>query len=287
MANLYVIGDSFSAVEHVLLHTKTTLPYPDYDFGVNIHWPKQLADKLNINLINLSQAGVSQDFQWAQIYKHQEHITSDDYVIIVLTESSRFWYLYNRPNLGRPDLILQDPSPAVQHLGKMAEQFDRYLNRDALSVLNLENRLGALSYMAHTRGWRKPLVVYAMNQMLDSHTRFNNLEFANGTLTDISIREAGINVSEDHYNDKILKGIDPRYNHLTMSNHKILVNKLYDYFINKISVDLTTEFLDTVLTEKSLANPNFLHELSPGAMHWRNTVGNKWKLWKNFGKEIV
>jgi hypothetical protein len=285
MTKLYVIGDSFSAIEYKLLHSETTLPYPNYDYGASVHWPKQLADKLNCNIVNFSEAGVSQDYEWDKIYQARDLITPDDYLIVVITEPYRFWYLEDQPQASRPDLLVQDS--ILKRISEIADQFDRYINRDALAVLNLENRLGALSYMAHTRGWKTPLIVYAMSQIADVDRKFNNLEFAKGTLTEIAINEAGIGVSEEHYNNKIMKGIDPRYNHLTMSNHRILVDKLYNYFINNTPVDLTTGFLDTILTEQSLADPNFQHELSPGAMHWRKSIGKEWRLWRTFGKPLI
>ena len=285
MKTLYIVGDSFSAIEYKLLHSETTLPYPNYDYGASVHWPKQLADKLNCNIVNFSEAGVSQDYEWDKIYRARDLITPDDYLIVVITEPYRFWYLEDKPQVSRPDLLVQDPN--LKRIGEIADQFDRYINRDTLAVLNLENRLGALSYMAHTQGWKTPLIVYAMSQIADMDRKFNNLEFAKGTLTEIATNEAGKVFSEEYYNNKIIKGIDPRYNHLTMSNHRILVDKLYNYFINNKPVDLTTDFLDTILTEQSLADPNFQHELSPGAIHWRKSLGKEWRLWKTFRKPLI
>ena len=285
MTTLYIIGDSFSAIEYKLGNTEITLPYPDYDYGASVHWPKQLADKLNCNIVNLSACGASQDYEWHRLYQSQNLITPEDYLIVVLTEPFRWWYLEDQPQSSRPDLLIQDTH--LKHIAGMAEQFDRYINRETLAALNLENRLGALSYMAHTRGWRKPLIVYAMEPTVSGYRHFDNLDFANGTLAKISINEVGIGVAHEYYNSKIIKGIDPRYNHLTMSNHKILVDKLYNYFINNTAVDLTTEFLDTILSEQSLSDPDFQHELSAGAMHWRKTVGQKWRLWRNFGTQIT
>jgi hypothetical protein len=285
MTKLYVIGDSFSAIEVRPHSSKAAKPYPEYDYGTSIYWPKQLADKLGADLINLSKIGCSQDFEWHNIYEHRDQITPDDYVVIVLTEINRFWYLDNSPEFSRPDLLLQYPD--LQGVGDTAMQFSRYIQRDSLTVLNLENRLGALSYIAHTQCWRNPLVLYAMSQISDVERYFNNLDFSKGTLTDLAINEVGIGVNQEYYNNKIIKGIDPRYNHLTMSNHKILVDKLYNYFTENTPVDLTTNFLNSVLTETSLTDPNFHHELSPGAMYWRSTIGKEWQLWKNFGINIL
>jgi hypothetical protein len=193
--------------------------------------------------------------------------------------------LYNYPGLGRADLIAQNTKQYGQ--SKIAEQFERYIQRDLLAVLNLENRLGALSYTAHTNGWRKPLVIYAMSQISDVVRKFNNLEFSKGTLTDISVNEICIGVTEEYYNNSIIRGIDPRYNHLTMSNHKILVDKIFDYFSLQTPVDLTSDFLDTVLTEESLKDPSFQHELSPGAMFWRQSLLKDWRIWKQLGVSLV
>jgi len=280
MTKLYVIGDSFSAIEMWPKSAKSVSPYPNYDFGTSVYWPKQLADKLGAELVNLSAIGCSQDFQWSQIYDHQDQITPDDYVIVVLTEARRFWYFHDCPGVSRADLIAQSPSQAGD--AEIAEQFERYIQRDLLAVLNLENRLGALSYMAHTRGWRKPLIVYAMSQISDIFRKFNNLEFSKGTLTDISVNEVSI-ATEEYYNNSIIRGIDPRYNHLTLSNHNILVNKIFDYFTKQITVDLTTDFLNTVLSEESLSDPDFQHEVSPGAMFWRQSLLKDWRIWKKFG----
>jgi hypothetical protein len=284
MTKLYVIGDSFSAEESWPTGVKTIHPYPDYDFGASVYWPKKLADRLEADLVNLSIIGCGQDYQWAEIYKHQDEITPDDYVIVVLTEARRFWYFYEYPGLGRADLIAQ--SPKQRGAAEVAADFERYIQRDMLAVLNLENRLGALSYMAYLRGWRKPLIVYAMSQIADIVRQFKHLEFSKGTLTDISVNEVQIGATEEYYNNKIIRGIDPRYNHLTMSNHRILTDKIFNHFTKQMPLDLTTDFLENVVTEESLKDPDFQDEVSPGAMFWRQSLLKDWRIWRNLGVSL-
>ena len=274
MSKLYVIGDSYGAREIGYTNIDTAGPTPDYQFGEDVYWPKQLADQLGVDkLVNGSSIGTSQDFAWSFLHRWLDEITPDDYLIVILTEASRFWFLQQWPQSSRYDIAQQ-----FTHLHGRAEVeainlFTRHIQRPVIDLMKVENRLAWLAYQTYKNNWRKPIVVYAMEQGLDFVRPYPDLKFSKGNLSQVSIEEAGP-ISQKEYN-AILNLMDPRYNHLCMSNHKILVDKLYQCIVNDRELDLTSGFIQNILTHQSVADPEFQQrELSTGAIRWRS-LGQK------------
>ena len=57
----------------------------DYKFA----WPTVLANKLEMEVINLSRPGISNQTIWHQLATNLDHITTDDFVIIAWTDLAR------------------------------------------------------------------------------------------------------------------------------------------------------------------------------------------------------
>jgi hypothetical protein len=99
------------------------------------------------------------------------------------------------------------------------------------------------------------------------------LNFASGTLASISAQEYKTSATIAECTN-FLNGLDPRYNHMCLSNHKILADKIVKSFDN---LDLTNGFIQNILTKENLEDTT---ELSPAAINKRKENLLKHKLWK-------
>jgi hypothetical protein len=88
---LFITGDSFSYLSSSDVQERI--------------WSVALSKKLNFNLVNQSDYGVSQDWSWSVINDWQSKITKDDQLVIVLTDPARFWFFKDLPKLSNSFII--------------------------------------------------------------------------------------------------------------------------------------------------------------------------------------
>jgi len=243
MSKLYVFGDSFSSIEI-------------NNFGKEKIWPTLLANKLNKELVNGSVIGASQDFTFWQLYDQRNTITADDQVVLILSHPSRMWYVEKDPSLSKPSLLKELENMYGPEHTNAANLYERYIQTPGLDQLHVEQRLAWLSYTAYLKGWKSPIVVEAFDQLRPQSDEFKHIIIGNGNLTtDVSEKE--IKGGVDLYN-KIFKGYDPRFNHMCLCNHTVLVDKLFDTIINGATLDFTTGFHKFTIDESSLNNQEFI-----------------------------
>jgi hypothetical protein len=76
--------------------------------------------------------------------------------------------------------------------------------------------------------------------------------------------------SNDHF---FFKGIDIRHNHMCLSNHAILSDKLYNQIVNKEPLDLTFGFLTRLLKKEYYTDQEFCNrELDLSALEHRKKM---------------
>jgi hypothetical protein len=275
MSTLFIVGDSFTSVE--LQHE-----------GEKNTWFYRLGLKLKTqSLINQSMIGSSQDYAWSVMQQWKEIITPDDYLIVTLTHPSRFWYIQDDPTLGKANHIneLADHHKVSRETGVAAEMYQKYIQRPELDTVFLENRLGWLAYNSLKRQWRKPLVIFAFDQHCDT-SKYDELIFSKGNLTDhVSTVEVPGGHTNNAFNN-LLKGYDMRYNHLSLVNHDIMLDKVYNTLTNGDTLDLTNGFVKDLLTESSIKDPEFIkQQLNPTKVRMRElelsqkSIFEKFKVW--------
>lgn len=271
MAKLYVVGDSFVSTEH----TKDT----DRD------WISLLANKLGVDEVcNNGVLGGSQDFAIHSMQVFEDQITPDDYVLVVLTHPSRFWFFQDEPSVCKANHIEHFAGKFGQMRVDAAQLYVQYIQREQLDTLHVESRLGWLSYNAKFRKWRTPLVVYAMDPVVAPQFNYD-LIFSKGSLTEnISIPEVkDIKTVDDYY--AVIQYLDPRYNHMCLRNHSILADKVYNTFATGAVLDLTTGFENNFLTNELINDAEFqAKELSLAAVEFRNNslqiAKQEYRTWK-------
>jgi hypothetical protein len=248
MSKLYVFGDSFGSIELG-------------GFGKEKIWTGLVSAKLNLELINTSVIGASQDFCFWLLYDLRNTITPEDQIILILTHPSRMWYVEDDPTLSKPSLIDELAHRHGKDHVNAAYQYERYIQRPGLDQLHVEQRLAWLSYTAMTKGWRLPVVVEAFDQQRPQSNDSNHLIISNGNLT-THVSEKEIKGGADNYN-KIFKGYDPRFNHMCLCNHEVLADKVVDTVSNGELLDLTSGFHDNIIDDVALNDAGFVdHQLS-------------------------
>lgn len=240
MSKLWLTGDSFSV----------TLKDDDPDRV----WLKQVAKGLgDYELKNCSYPGTCQDWAWGFLELNANDISSDDQIIVVLTEPSRYWFFEEHPTITNSHIL--DFDKAIDHPERVqaVELFIKHIQRHNLDYQHCLHRLGWLNNMVHVKKWKKPLIIHGANQNHFGQDYLDKLNFSIGNLTGVSFFEKGEEIE--------FRGFDMRYNHLCLSNHDILAEKVINALTTGERLDLTTGFIQGIYTSKLLDNPTA--ELSP------------------------
>jgi hypothetical protein len=228
MKKVYIVGDSFSS----------NVWASNADVSDNA-WHQLLGKQLDAEVVNKSLIGSSQDYAWTHLHLCQSSITPDDYVVVCLTHPARFWFFENFPMFSTIDQIDNcEQLYGVEPTTVAARNFIKYFQRKSLDTLWLKNRLGWLANTAYTNGWRKPLIIYSMqiDDLDESH--YLDLSFSKGYLHDhISLPELPPGADYETF----VQPYDPRYNHMCLSNHAILAEKIHKSLTTNITLDLTTD----------------------------------------------
>lgn len=216
MAKLWIFGDSFS------------MPQPlDSEF---IPWTAQLAATLKVEeSLNFAQPGVSNDYIFDQIVKNLNNSQNGDYVVIQQTHKSRQWF-FEDPTIA--NYSLRDINKYISKDQDFAlRQYVTHLQKDSIDELrflqfglSLE-RISAI--LQHVRILILP--------------GFHEIPGVIGTLAQVCDEEfVDLSVINKFYESN--DGKDPRINHLSGNNHKILADKIFEFFDQGKLVDLTTGF---------------------------------------------
>lgn len=244
---LWIVGDSFSHINQEDICEDT--------------WHLILPKTLNFDLHNYSQGGTAQDWAWRNLRDWQFEIKPEDQLIVVLTHPSRFWFFEDRPDVSNHNIIDFDYVINDKERALAAKYFIQYIQRPELDIQALDHKMGWLSNLVYKNNWKKPLIIKAFEQSIYTDL-YPNLIFSNGSLYDVSVAEGNRTVENRH--------TDTRYNHLCLSNHKILAEKITNTITTGCELDLTTGFRQNIYTKELLENPKQT-ELSPAQLQIYNT----------------
>jgi hypothetical protein len=261
---LFVIGDSFSVS-----------PMPS---DPTMTWTRATAQKLAalhqepVLLVNSSMMGVSQDYMWQtlQAWIADGVITDQDYLIVALTHASRFWYLERDPGMSNSNIIDLDRYCSPEEC-RAIELFIKHIQRPSLDAIHLNNRMGWLSYQVLKQGLRKPSVIKGFDQLLLEFEQSDELLISQGSLfEDIQYWEFADLVREE--NNGYWQGIDCRYNHMCLSNHEILSDRVSASLFHQTQLNITDGFHRGLLTDNAVNDLEFCQQqLDMNALKYRTT----------------
>lgn len=254
MPKLFVLGDSFSFPHE----TKEPL------------WPiitaKHLSEKLGepVEVVNESVIGVGQDFVWKKLDSVLQIMTPEDFLVIVLTSCNRFWVLENHPeysnlmSVENISHVTQDPELQAALLG-----FINRIWRHSLASQFQNHRLGFLSYYVLKNNLRAPVILKGFENDIDNEDKFPELNFSNHSLAKVQLEEFEkfdglFNKGDILMDPKYWHHVDCRYNHLCLSNHKVLSEMLSGSLLSGNPVDLGSDkFYKNIITEKNCKDKDF------------------------------
>ncbi len=254
MTKLFVIGDSFSYPHK----TKIKL------------WPHLVADYLgsrlgkSVDVVNTSMIGCSQDFIWKQFNDIENSISSEDFLVMILTSCDRFWVIEQRPewsNLRSIENIEQVTNDI--EFQKIILGFMTRIWRDSLARQHQDQRLGYLSYRVMKKKLRKPLAIKAFHSVIDNENQFDDIIFSKDSLGKIQLLEwekfQGCEAPIDPLLDRpYWNHVDCRYNHLTLSNHAVLGKIVGDSLLSENSPDLSSpDFHKKIITIENHKDKTF------------------------------
>lgn len=225
---IYFFGDSFSVGNEFLPDSHWKYPT----------WSRLLSMKLNQTTACYSAMfGVSNEWIYNEFITQTEKFKPGDYVIIQPTASHRKWLFEDRPHLS--NIFYSNVSEAGD------------LTKDEKKALN--------GYMKYLHFDKIDSVHYTMliNAFYSSVWMIKNVNFCilpgwhgalgiNGCLNNVCSGEFENQNAEDTFYKKY--GIDPRPNHMSKNNHKILADKIYNFFTKGEPIDLTTGFEQKIIT---------------------------------------
>lgn len=251
---LWIFGDSWSAI--------------DSNRDPPRSWTRQLAQRLSqttgrpVQVRNHSLVGAAPDWITEQYLKNTASMGSDDYVIMILTSPYRVWYFEDQPSLTNFNIIDFD-SVIDQEQAQAVELYIKHIQRTKIDTLHTVNRLGNIAYESASRGLRRPLLVKGFDQDLNVAESYPDICIANGYLTSIQYNEyaeldrmAEITGPAPNW----FYGFDCRYNHLCLSNHDILVDKLLEGLLKNRSPDLTQGFRQNLIKETWYEDTEFCQQ---------------------------
>ena len=250
-AKLYVIGDSFSEAPGEADKTAT--------------WPLLVAQGLSakldkeITLVNPSLTGSSQDYTWKFLQQWaSEEITPDDYLVVALTHPSRYWYFEDAPSLTNMSIVdLEWNTP--RHQLKAIEYYVNYIQRLELDTIHVKNRMGYIAYQILKKSLNKPLFIKCFNQELGHTSLWDEINVAYGDL-EANVQAIEFTDPNPRLIGHLWKKRDGRYNHMCLSNHKILAEKVLHSLLTGNRCDLTTGFIGNQLTKDILKDTDFVQK---------------------------
>jgi len=238
---LFIIGDSFSAQRPGTEHIDT--------------WQKLVAERLSaergetVHLVNSSLVGSSQDWCWGilQEWFWNEAIGPDDYLIVALTHPSRFWFLDRLPELSNSNVIDLDRHVSKDEASAI-ELFIKHIQRPQLDQILILNRLSYLAYIAGQQNLRRPLLIKCFEQDVYVADTFEELNWAKGTLFD-DIQSHEFDTTRNHTDDvnDFWRGLDGRFNHMCLTNHKILAERVAKSLLENSQLDLSDGFVKNLI----------------------------------------
>lgn len=232
--NLHVYGDSFSTPNRP-------------NSGVDRTWNEIVSDALGVENVNYAASGVSNDWIYYQVIESAPKWEDGDYVIIQLTAPSRDWVIEDQPMLSNLlNCKLTDTSNLLgKNIIKAIDYYIKYLYNESKYVVQYNMLFNALNFIALNQP----------NKNIRIIPGFKPLPGFDATLVDICYKEFDSAETQKLVYNKT--GQDPRINHLSKNNHKILGQKVLDFFQKGITPSFVTGYDEKIITQDNYKTLDF------------------------------
>jgi len=187
---------------------------------------------------NTALCGVGNDYIFDTFTNTLAKIQKGDYVIVQPTSFLREWIFEDRPEMAN---FLSAKYEVGLHINQLeSDALESYRNH---LYSEHKQKIVYNAFMQAFFSWAIPFGEINVKMLI--LPGFHTIDGVEGALIDPSRREIG--------NDKAVQkhmartGGDNRYNHFSEVNHKVLANKVIDFFDNATQVDLTTDFTANIV----------------------------------------
>ena len=240
---LYVFGDSFSlpdAHKNEVFGPKGLVTF----MPVEKSWTDIVSERLigEDNHVNDAILGCSNEYILHTLRTRESSFKSGDYVIVQLTSYYREWFFEDKP--GMANFINAKFVPGVHVTKEQAnalEMYKRHLYSDHRLLLHYDAILDAITFRTILYGQQGIRCLILPG--------FHNVVGVEGTLFKTSGSEFDSEETAAIYRAETG---DLRFNHFSDVNHKILANKVIDFFNTGTTVDLTTDFETGMYTKYNI-----------------------------------
>jgi hypothetical protein len=240
---LYIFGDSFSVPD---AHKNETFgPKGLITFmPLEKNWTRIVSESLigNDNHINDALLGCSNEYILHTLRDRESSFKSGDYVIVQLTSYYREWFFEDKP--GMANFINAKFVPGVHVTKEQAnalEMYKKYLYSDHRLLLHYVAILDSITFRTKLYGQQGIRCLILPG--------FHNVAGVEGTMFKTSGFEFDSEETAAIYRAETG---DLRYNHFSEVNHKILADKVIDFFNTGKTVDLTSDFKTGMYTEDDI-----------------------------------
>jgi hypothetical protein len=229
---LIILGDSFGFV----------------DLKCEYLWQLSVASELKRDLVSIAANGAACNWLISKLLYAESGINDDDLVVLIVPYWERICIWPQSPDLtslacldslGKHELSNAKWKPHTKTEQQAFESYFLHLKNDNF-ILSL---YAALMHWINSIGSRlkqKPLILFGFESEY-STVHLNNCDIATGSLFDVCIKEFK---SIDTWYDIIENTpfVDLRICHLSECNHRILAQKLIEYYTSGTVPDLTQGF---------------------------------------------
>ena len=240
---LYIFGDSFSIphahMKEVFGPDKTEVTY----LPLEKSWTTIVSDAIsNDPHTNYAILGCSNDYIYQQLREKELLFKSGDRVIIQLTNLYREWFFENKPYMAIQLATMITPGVDVTEEQYQAiEMYKRHLYFEGRNIIHYNMFFDSLVHKVKMYGEHKIRCLILPG--------FDNVPGVKGNLCEASGTEFNNEKTAIAYYDKTG---DLRFNHFSEVNHKILADKIIEFFKTGKTVDLTTGFKTGIYTKETL-----------------------------------
>ena len=236
---LYVYGDSFSASTETI----NALENVKHLTPLEKNWIDLVQEGLGQKeKVALGVHGANNEIIYAYLLQHKDQYKDGDVIIVQPTNAFRKWFFADRPswtNYWQTNFKNEIGKIFTKEEVDAVEKYKKYLYNQKAYEVNYDMFLRALAHFAQNNQHLRILILPG----------FHELGGVTGVLQDISGGEfIDDKVLDKYYN---YHGIDPRRNHMTNENHKILADKIINFFKTGEIVDLTKDFHKEFITKNN------------------------------------
>jgi hypothetical protein len=240
---LYIFGDSFSvpdAHKNEVMGPKGLVTF----MPLEKNWTRIVSESIigDDNHVIDAQLGCSNEYILHTLRERESSFKSGDCVIVQLTSYYREWFFEDKP--GMANFINAKFVPGVHVTKEQAnalEMYKKHLYSDHRLLLHYDAILDAITFRTALYGQQGIRCLILPG--------FHNVAGVEGTMFKTSSSEFDSEETAAIYRAETS---DLRYNHFSEVNHKILADKVIDFFNTGKTVDLTSDFKTGMYTKDNI-----------------------------------